>query len=113
MHGDEGSTNQTGGQTALGLAKRSGMSVVCGHTHRMGLIPHAQPWGAGTTKTIWGMEVGNLMDYSKAKYIKGGLFNWQQGFGMLYTEGRNVTPVVIPIDRQGRFVVEGRGWGYK
>ena len=113
MHGDEGSTNQTGGQTALGLAKRSGMSVVCGHTHRMGLIPHAQSWGAGTTKTIWGMEVGNLMDYSKAKYIKGGLFNWQQGFGMLYTEGRNVTPVVIPIDRQGRFVVEGRGWGYK
>lgn len=112
MHGDEGSMNQTGGQTALGLAKRSGKSVVCGHTHRMGLIPHAQSWGAGTTKAIWGMEVGNLMDYSKAKYIKGGLFNWQQGFGMLYTEGQSVTPVIIPIDKQGRFTVEGRGWGY-
>jgi hypothetical protein len=26
----------TGGLTALGLAMRTGKSVVCGHTHRMG-----------------------------------------------------------------------------
>ena len=35
MHGDEGNVSQNGGTTALNLAKRTGMSVVCGHTHRM------------------------------------------------------------------------------
>jgi hypothetical protein len=57
------------------------------------------------------MEVGNLMDYRKAKYIKGGLFTWQQGFGILYVDGRTVIPSVIPIARDGSFIVEGKVWG--
>ena len=31
LHGDEGNVQPTAGATALGLAKRAGMSVVCGH----------------------------------------------------------------------------------
>lgn len=111
MHGDEGSMNSTGGLTALGLAKRTGKSVVCGHTHRMGLAHHTQAYGSSTPKTVWGMEVGNLMDYKKAKYIKGGLFTWQQGFGILYVDGTTVIPSVIPIKKDGTFIVEGKVWG--
>ena len=111
LHGDEGSINHTGGLTALGLAKRAGMSVVCGHTHRMGISHFTQAYGTYNPKTIWGMEVGNLMRYKDAKYVKGGLFSWQQGFGMLYVDGNNVTPVLIPIRKDGSFVVEGRVWG--
>lgn len=111
LHGDEGSINHTGGMTALGLAKRAGMSVVCGHTHRMGLSHFTQAYGTSNPKTIWGMEVGNLMRYRDAKYVKGGLFSWQQGFGMLYVDGNNVTPSIIPIRKDGSFVVEGRVWG--
>jgi hypothetical protein len=111
MHGDEGSMNSTGGLTALGLAKRTGKSVVCGHTHRQGLVHHTQAYGTATPKTIWGMEVGNLMDYRKAKYIKGGLFTWQQGFGILYVDGNTVSPAVIPIQKDGSFIVEGKRWG--
>ena len=37
-HGDEGRLYSQAGATALGLALRTGKSVVCGHTHRAGLM---------------------------------------------------------------------------
>lgn len=111
MHGDEGSASSTAGLTALNLAKRSNMSVICGHTHRQACVPYTQSHGAGTSRTIYGFETGNLMDYSRAKYIKGGLFNWQQGFGVLYVDGQKVTPVSVPIQRDGSFIFAGYKWG--
>jgi len=111
MHGDEGAMKSTGGLTALGLAMRTGKSVVCGHTHRMGLAHNTQSYGSSSPQTVWGMEVGNLMKYKEAKYIKGGLFTWQQGFGMLYVDGRTVVPVTVPIAKDGSFIVEGKVWG--
>ena len=111
LHGDEGSMNHTGGMTALGLAKRAGMSVVCGHTHRMGLTHFTQSYDGGKPNTVWGMEVGNLMSYKEAKYVKAGLFSWQQGFGILHVDGNVVTPQIVPINRDGSFVVNGKVWG--
>ncbi len=81
LHGDEGNVQPTAGATALGLAKRAGMSVVCGHTHRMGLTHYTQSYFGGHPKTLWGLEVGCLMDFKFAKYIRGGLFTWHKGFG--------------------------------
>jgi hypothetical protein len=107
MHGDEGNVQPTAGATALGLAKRSGMSVVCGHTHRMGLLHQTQTYRGGKPKTIWGLELGNLMDYKNAKYIKAGLFTWQQGFGILHVDGKNVTPQLVPIINNS-FTVDGK-----
>jgi hypothetical protein len=77
----------------------------------MGIAHNTQAYGSAAPKTVWGMEVGNLMNYKHAKYIKGGLFTWQQGFGILYVDGKNVTPVTVPIQRDGSFVVEGKVWG--
>jgi hypothetical protein len=111
MHGDEGSISQNGGQTALNLAKKTGMSVVCGHTHRMGLMHHSEGVSGTNTRTIWGMEVGNLMDARKASYLKGGINNWQQGIGILWIDGKSVTPQLVPIRRDGSFVAAGRVWG--
>lgn len=111
MHGDEGSISQNGGQTALNLAKKTGMSVVCGHTHRMGLMHHSEGVSGTNTRTIWGMEVGNLMDARKASYLKGGINNWQQGIGILWVDGKSVTPQLVPIRRDGSFVAAGRVWG--
>jgi predicted phosphodiesterase len=111
LHGDEGTVNHTGGLTALGLAKKAGMSVVCGHTHRLGVSHFSQNYSGGKSNTVWGMEVGNLMNYKHALYVKGGLFSWQQGFGILYVDGNVVTPVVVPIHKDGSFVVHGKRWG--
>jgi hypothetical protein len=90
---------------------RTGKSVVCGHTHRLGLTHNTQAYGTSMPRTVFGMEVGNLMNYKHAKYIKGGLVTWQQGFGILYVDGRTVVPSVIPIQRDGSFIVEGKRWG--
>ena len=112
MHGDEGSASAQAGSTALGLAKRTNMSVLCGHTHRQGLVPFTQTYtGSKEVRTIYGFEAGNLMDYSKAKYIKGGMANWQHGFGIIYTDGKKVTPMMIPIHNDGSFIVDGFKWG--
>jgi len=105
MHGDEAGVSQIPGQTAWGLTQKVGMSVACGHTHRLGLRPHTQSVNGKVTRTMYGMEVGNLMDMKAATYTK--THNWQQGFGILYVDGQKVTPSLIPIDKRS-FVVEGK-----
>ena len=110
LHGDESGVSQTAGQTAQGLAKKTGMSVVCGHTHRLGLHPYSTSVGGSLTRTLWGFEVGNLMDLKKAKYTKG-IANWQQGFGVIYEYGKTVVPVPIPILNKS-FVFEGEQYSW-
>jgi len=111
LHGDEGSTNSTPGLTALGLAKRHGKSVVCGHTHRLGLTHVTEASGGVLGRILTGFEVGNLMNFSSAHYLKAGSGNWQQGFGILYVDNKLVTPSMIPVHKNGSFVVEGKVYG--
>lgn len=110
MHGDESGLNRSPGGTALGLARKTGQSVVAGHTHRLGIQPETVGVN-GRTKTIYGFEVGNLMDMRQAGYLGYGAGNWQTGFGLLYVDGKNVTPIAVPIHRDGSFTVEGKVWG--
>jgi len=109
MHGDEAGVSQVPGQTAFGLTQKVGLSVACGHTHRLGLRPNTQSVNGKVTRTTFGMEVGNLMDMRQAKYTK--THNWQQGFGILYVDGNKVTPSPIPIDKRS-FVVEGKRYSW-
>jgi predicted phosphodiesterase len=110
VHGDEQSTKPHGGLTALEAAKRHGKSVVCGHTHRQGISSFTTASGGHLTGIVTGFEVGHLMDTTQAYYTRG-TFNWQQGFGILYVDRKGVTPVTIPIDKSGSFVVEGKRYG--
>ena len=110
MHGDESSLIRSPGGTALGLARKTGKSVVCGHTHRLGIQPETVGVN-GKTQTIIGFEVGNLMDMRQAGSLGYGAGNWQSGFGLLYVDGRTVTPVAVPVHRDGSFHVEGKVWG--
>jgi hypothetical protein len=102
-HGDEGSISPIGGQTAALLALRHGKNVVCGHTHRGGIIPVRQGWIA----TKYGMEVGNFMDVKKADYMKAPA-GWTQSFGILHVGGDNrvFAQLVHVVDRG--FVVDGK-----
>lgn len=109
LHGDEGQLSQKGGQTALGLSERTGLNVVCGHTHRAGLTHKTQSVNGRLTRTLWGFEVGNLMDMRQAKYAK--THNWTQGFGLLYEDKHGAQPVFVGIERDGSFMVEGRRYG--
>lgn len=110
-HGDLGSLSRIPGNTALGQAKTRGMSVVCGHTHRAGLV--AGPLSSSATHIeVSGMEVGNAMDRRQATYLKGGVNNWHQAFGLLYVyrepkKKPRVHPQLILVQPDYSFIVDG------
>ncbi|GAB4584445.1 metallophosphoesterase [Nocardia sp. IFM 10818] len=110
-HGHRGGIrlSQVAGGTALGAAKKFGVSVIMGHTHRMGIASYTNGVGGVVDRTVTGMEVGNLMDMKKAQYLKGGTGNWQLGFGLLTVEGNHVKPELVPITA-GKFTVDGEVW---
>lgn len=108
-HGHEGSLSRYAGGTAIGLARKLGKSVVCGHTHRAGIISESTGY-SGKVRTLTGMEVGHAMNIRKAAYLPSGAANWQQALGILYIDGTRVTPSLIPV-HGGRFTVEGQVYG--
>ncbi|MFC7979537.1 hypothetical protein ACFUT3_30430 [Streptomyces cinereoruber] len=112
-HGDEGASSRLPGGTALALARKWGYSVVCGHTHKLGIQHDHMSVNGRVTKERWGFEVGNLMNFKSATYLKAGSGNWTQGFGILYVEKNRVTPVPVFIRPNGSFVVEGDTYGLK
>lgn len=95
-HGHEGTASKIAGVTALGLARQFGKSVVCGHTHRAGLV-HETTGYNGSQRALWGMEVGHAMDIKKASYLDTGSANWQQAFGTLERYAGRVFPRLYPI----------------
>ena len=97
------------GYTALNAAVKFGKSVVCGHTHRLGIGAKTTGVGGKVSQQLFGMEVGHLMDQKKAAYLKGGTANWQAGFGLLTVDGNHVKPEIIPITA-GKFSVDGETW---
>ena len=109
LHGDEAGLSQEAGKTAMNLAKKVGLSVACGHTHRVGLQGFTTGINGRYTRTLHGFEVGNLMDMRKAPYMR--THNWQQGFGILYQDGKTVTPHPVVFANRS-FVVEGEQYSW-
>lgn len=114
-HGDWGSLSRQPGMTALNLARQLGKSVVCGHTHRLGLV--AGPFSSDhQTIELMGMEVGHAMDFRKADYLKGLNNNWHHGFGVLKVvrdrgKPARVYPQVVAVKEDLSFIVDG--WLYR
>lgn len=96
-HGDEGSLIGTAGGTAMGLAKKWGKSVICGHTHKAGMQHQHLSVNGKITRHLWGVEVGHLMDMRKANYLKAGSANWQQAVGVITVDGSDVIPTLVPL----------------
>jgi predicted phosphodiesterase len=107
VHGDEGLMNSNAGLTALGLAKKFGKSVVCGHTHRAGISAFTEGIGS-QYRTLWGLEAGNVMDKKKASYLKAGSANWQMSVAVIETHGDRVSPFLVPINKDGSFTLYGK-----
>ena len=106
VHGDEQGINPNAGLTALGAARRHGLSVICGHTHRAGQSAFTEASGGKIGRILRGVEGGHLMDVSKAGYTRGTM-NWQQAF--VIVEDTQVT--LINLEKDGTFVVNGRRYG--
>ena len=109
-HGDEGSISQVSGMTGFKLMEATGKSVVCGHTHRQGLVWASKGFN-GRLESRFAMEVGHLMDMSKAHYLRPrGAANWQMGFGILEVAGKHVTPYTVPMRADGSFTWAGKNY---
>lgn len=99
-HGDLGSLSKYSGGTAMALSRRLGKSVVCGHTHRLGILNESFGVRAGSTLT--GMESGHMMDVGKADYIKHGSPNWQAGWAILeVADSGRVWPGIVGVSPGG------------
>lgn len=109
-HGHETGLNSTAGGTAMGLARKIGKSVVCGHTHKAGLQSDAFGYN-GKVSQLFGMEVGHAMDIRKAGYLKYGGAKWTQAFGILHVRGRTVNPELVVVQGNS-FTVGGRVYAW-
>jgi hypothetical protein len=109
-HGDEGNISQHAGITALNLAKKWGKSVLCGHTHRLGMSAYTEAVGSHY-RPLYGLEVGNLMNRQKASYLRYSAANWQMGFAILEVIGKTLTPTLVPINKDGSFTDLNRHYG--
>jgi hypothetical protein len=98
-HGHLGfSLSRIAGNTAMGAAPKIGKNVVMGHVHRMGVISEAVGY-AGKLRTLTGIEVGHMMNVSKARYLKNGWGNWAAGFAVLELSGR-----LLPLNHGGSWL---------
>lgn len=106
-HGDEGRVSQVPGATALNLANEIHQSVVCGHTHRAGLVWSSKGLSE-VREPFAGMEVGHMMHIPAAEYLgRARLNNWGTAFGILWLNGDDVFPQLVPINPDGSFIVNG------
>lgn len=95
-HGDTGSLSRYGGGTAIGIARRLGKNVICGHTHRHGIVH--ERFGS---RQVFGMECGHMMDVKKATYIRDGHPNWSPGWGVLEIRDSGIQPITVTCSRNG------------
>lgn len=79
------------GQSAFKERTRHGLSIVQGHSHRLGI-----GWDTQEKHRFW-MECGHLTDPARLGYTSFGIANWQQGFGVVYIKGDQVFPTVHAI----------------
>ena len=110
VHGDHTPIKPQGGLSALEGARRRGKNVISGHTHRAGRSSFTEASGGRTGRILHGVEVGHLMDTTKASYTKG-VFNWQQSFAIMYVHNKNVQVDLIYIEKDGTFTVQGKVYG--
>ncbi len=105
--------SQTAGGSAIGAARKFLKSVVMGHTHRMAVLPVTLGYG-DTEQTLFGVEVGHMMDPRKAQYLKGAAANWQAGFVILNVDRENGLVIPEPIFVHGdTFKVDGEVYKIK
>lgn len=106
-HGDEGGSSQVAGMTAFKLTAQWDQSVVCGHTHRAGIL--SKTIGLpGSRRRVAGMEVGHGMVESAATYIKSKAPNWQRGFGAFVVDGRKTYDQLVIMNPDRSFTYDGR-----
>ena len=110
IHGDEGSISPHAGMTALTHARKMGLNVICGHTHRAGQSAFSEASNGVLRRVHRGVDSGHLMDLRQAHYTRG-TANWQQSIQIMYEDAKGVQIDLIYIEKDGTFMVNGKRYG--
>lgn len=105
-----GKLSSISGNTALGIAKETGKSVICGHTHRLAITSRSIGYN-GQLTTLHGVEVGHGMDETKAGYMSGGVMNWQKGFACGTIIPGGFQPEIVKANSDSTFYKDGKLYG--
>lgn len=99
---------QGGGKTVSAMLGNASYSQVVGHIHRREYAARAIEY-AGGQKVISAMSPGCLCRVDGAVPHNAGssLLDWQQGLGVVYKFGEQLSMQVVPIDR-GKMVLHGK-----
>lgn len=74
------------------VVRRNGKTFIAGNSHRASSFAKTYEL---RNETLWGYEIGHLMDVSKADYSQ--VHNWQQAFAVGYEEDGHGHIDIIPI----------------
>lgn len=85
---------------------KAGVSMVTGHTHRLGVRPYTDMRG-----TRYGIETGTLAEPwgPQFRYVEQNPRNWQMGFVVLTIDGDNVFPEAVEV-KDGAAWFRGKKW---
>lgn len=97
------SVSPIAGNTALNAAKKLGMSVLLGHTNRLGLGSHTVRRNGKAVRTLTGVEIGNLVNVGNARTPVG---HSHHGFTLVRIDGTRVQPKIVRILAR-QFAVDG------
>lgn len=90
------SVSKHAGDSARSDVESLGVSLVRGHSHRLAGFARTYELKG---ETLWGYEIGHLMDVSKADYTQ--VHNWQQGFAIGVNDDGFGNIEAIPIHKDG------------
>lgn len=85
------------GNSAMKIARHLGVSVIVGHTMRLGKTSYTVTSADGATHTVTGLEIGHLIDQRHAKKMNGPSRGWQHGFAIIETHDAHVSAACIPL----------------
>lgn len=96
---------RSGMHAAYNNVLHTGMSIVTGHTHKLGIRAHTDMRG-----TRYGIETGTLADPwgPQFRYAEQNTRDWRMGFAVLTVDGSKVYPELVEVDEEGRAWFRGR-----
>lgn len=86
--------------------ERMGLSVIHGHTHRLGSFFKTHSL---TGKQYVGYEVGCIADFKRTPKSSSSV-DWQHGFAQIWVDGHNFKVDLVPINN-GKCIVHGERYG--
>jgi hypothetical protein len=96
---------RSGMHAAYNNVLHSGMSIVTGHTHKLGIRAHTDMRG-----TRYGIETGTLADPwgPQFRYVEQNTRDWRMGFVVLTLHGDRLHPELVEVHEDGTAWFRGK-----